>query len=207
VRRGCHSCGVPFIAPDSEGVSSRRRTKFSFKEDPDVFCPRDLVGLARTGAGIANAAGDLVLVPVSKYSFQDDTLCQPVNRVISYLFCRNYKSIVLAPLDSPDQCEPLEIFLPQGGESFWLDNRTVAYVVDEHKKHLSIYAIRINFTAPIGDSGLILSAPDMHTLIATLPTSSATKFRYLPASEYLVFSDSVYADGNIWTVNASPNFQ
>jgi hypothetical protein len=114
---------------------------------------------------------------------------------------------VLAPLDPPYQCEPLEIFLPQGGESFWLDNRTVAYVVDEHKKRLSIYAIRINFTSPIGDSGVILSAPDKHILVATLPTSSATKFRYLPASEYLVFSDSVYADGNIWTVNASPNFQ
>jgi hypothetical protein len=111
---------------------------------------------------------------------------------------------VLASLDSPD--ETLEIPFPKGGEAFWLDDRTVAHVVDdEDKKRLNIYAIRIHFTP--GESGLkVLSAPDTPTLIATLPTSSATNFRYRTTSEYLVFSDSVYADGDIWTVNASLNY-
>ena len=41
---------------------------FSFKQGPDVFSPHDLIQLARPGTGIANLAGDLALVHVSKYS-------------------------------------------------------------------------------------------------------------------------------------------
>ena len=44
---------------------------FSFKEGSDVFSPKDLVQLARPGAGVANPAGDLLIVPVSKYSLED----------------------------------------------------------------------------------------------------------------------------------------
>jgi len=44
---------------------------FSFKSGNDTFTPQDLVELTRPGAGVANAAGDLVLVPVSKYSFAE----------------------------------------------------------------------------------------------------------------------------------------
>lgn len=47
------------------------RPEFSFKEGADVFTPKDLVGLARPGTGLANDAGDLVLVPVSKYDFDE----------------------------------------------------------------------------------------------------------------------------------------
>ena len=44
---------------------------FSFKEGPDVFSPLDLVQLARPGTGVANSAGDLLIVSVSKYSLED----------------------------------------------------------------------------------------------------------------------------------------
>ncbi len=44
---------------------------FSFKEGPDIFSPQDLVKLARPGTGVANSAGDLLIVPVSKYSPDD----------------------------------------------------------------------------------------------------------------------------------------
>ena len=44
---------------------------FAFKTGNDRFTPQDLVELPRPGAGIANPAGDLVLVSISKYSFAD----------------------------------------------------------------------------------------------------------------------------------------
>jgi len=54
------------------GGNARNQVEFSFKEGPQVFSPKDLVELARPGAGVANAAGDLVLVSVSRYSFEDN---------------------------------------------------------------------------------------------------------------------------------------
>jgi hypothetical protein len=47
------------------------KPEFTFKQGADVFAPKDLVELARPGTGSANVPGDLVLVPVSKYSFAD----------------------------------------------------------------------------------------------------------------------------------------
>jgi len=44
---------------------------FKFKEGSDFFSPKDLVELSRPGPGVANVPGDLILVPVSKYSFDD----------------------------------------------------------------------------------------------------------------------------------------
>ena len=44
---------------------------FALKEGADVFSPQDLITLARPGTGVANAPGDLVLVPVSKYSLEE----------------------------------------------------------------------------------------------------------------------------------------
>ena len=45
---------------------------FEFKKGEDVFTPHDLVELPRPGEGVPNAAGDLVLVSVSTYSFKTD---------------------------------------------------------------------------------------------------------------------------------------
>jgi len=45
--------------------------KFTFKQGPDVFSPKELIELARPGAGVANPAGDLAFVSLSKYSFKE----------------------------------------------------------------------------------------------------------------------------------------
>ena len=45
---------------------------FEFKKGEDVFTPHDLVELPRPGEGVPNAAGDLVLVSMSTYSFKTD---------------------------------------------------------------------------------------------------------------------------------------
>jgi hypothetical protein len=47
------------------------KSTFTLKEGVDVFSPNDLVTLSRPGAGVSNDPGDLVLVPVSKYSFEE----------------------------------------------------------------------------------------------------------------------------------------
>jgi hypothetical protein len=52
-------------------VAHGTKPAFKFKEGSDVFTPKDLVGLSRPGPGVANVPGDLILVPVSKYSFAD----------------------------------------------------------------------------------------------------------------------------------------
>lgn len=44
---------------------------FVLKQGSDVFSPPDLIALARPGTGVANPSGDLVLVPVSKYSVDE----------------------------------------------------------------------------------------------------------------------------------------
>lgn len=60
----------PFV-PNVHPMTSTRTKEFNFKAGADVFTPKDLIELARLGTGLANPDGDLVLVPVSKYSFED----------------------------------------------------------------------------------------------------------------------------------------
>ena len=74
-------------------VTRGDRTTFRFREGSDVFTPKDLAGLSRPGAGVANVPGDLVLVPVSKYSFEDKK-CVRVSSLLT-------RFILLA---SPDAC-------------------------------------------------------------------------------------------------------
>jgi hypothetical protein len=45
--------------------------EFKLKLGEDRFSPKDLIELPRPDTGKANAAGDLVLASVSKYSFED----------------------------------------------------------------------------------------------------------------------------------------
>ncbi|KAA1469919.1 alpha/beta-hydrolase [Dentipellis sp. KUC8613] len=151
---------------------------FTLKTGDEVFSPRDLIELARPGTGAANPTGDLVLVPVSKYSF--DTK-------------KNTKSIFIAPLES--SIEPLEIPLTSGGEAFWLDAQTVGHVVtNEGEKKASLYAISLQITPEK------LTAPESPVLVGTFPTSSVTNFRYSAKPGVLVFSDNVYDDGNLTSV-------
>lgn len=68
------SAQIPFSPtdnPDPTSIQMPNRPEFKFKEGPDVFSPKDLIELARPGAGVANTPGDLALVSMSKYSFED----------------------------------------------------------------------------------------------------------------------------------------
>jgi len=46
--------------------------EFTFKTGNDRFTPQNLIELPRPDSGKANAAGDLVLASISKYSFADE---------------------------------------------------------------------------------------------------------------------------------------
>ncbi|GLB38400.1 putative prolyl oligopeptidase family protein [Lyophyllum shimeji] len=157
---------------------------FSFKEGPDIFSPKDLVQLRRPGTGVANDAGDLVLIPVSEYSLKEK---------------KNKKSLVVAPIES--DVKPLEIPLDKGGEVFWIRSRTVAHVVEADDR-LEIYAVDIELkTESEGYAGL-LATSEPPALIARLPNKSATNFRYSAHEGYLLFSDYVWPDGNLTSVKA-----
>lgn len=96
--------------------------------------------------------------------------------------------------------EPLEISLANDGETFWLDSRTIAYAVVENGTKGTIkalYAIpfRVNVNA-----GTIQTSVDSPIWVGEFPTASPTNFRFTGRSDYLVFSDEVYEDGDILKV-------
>jgi len=65
------SAQVPLQSPLTTSSSPMApQNAFQLKQGPDVFSPKDLVELGRPGAAVANHAGDLVLIPFSKYSFE-----------------------------------------------------------------------------------------------------------------------------------------
>lgn len=59
------------LSTNNSSAMSFVQTDFKFKEGADIFTPMDMLELARPGSGVANPAGDLILIPSSKYSFQD----------------------------------------------------------------------------------------------------------------------------------------
>jgi hypothetical protein len=61
---------LPFMSSPSFPKMSTIRD-FELKTGKDRFSPKDLIELSRPGVGKANAAGDLVLASVSKYSFEE----------------------------------------------------------------------------------------------------------------------------------------
>ncbi|KAF7422399.1 hypothetical protein PC9H_010555 [Pleurotus ostreatus] len=154
---------------------------FAFKEAADIMSPKDMIELQRPGQGVANLAGELVLVPTSKYSFSEK---------------KNKKSVVISPLESV--VEPLEIPLPDGGEVFWLDPRTIAHAVPvESEKKINIYAIPLEFKHKADDFAGVLRTESAPILLGSIPTTSASNFRYTLVPGILVFSDYVYANGNL----------
>ncbi|KAJ6559073.1 Alpha/Beta hydrolase protein [Mycena vulgaris] len=158
------------VAPNAIQKSS----EFALKE-ADVFSPKDMLELGRPGAGVANVPGDLALVPFSKYSFNEK---------------KNNKSVYLVPLESA--AKPVEIPLPKGGETFWLDTRTIGHAVED-EGNMDLYAIDVRFETNVLDS-------EPPALIGSFPTTTATNFQYSLSSGVLVFSDYVYADGNLSSV-------
>lgn len=109
---------------------------------------------------------------------------------------RNHKSIFVASLEST--LEPIEFPLANGGEAFWLDDRTVGYVAeDEESKTAGLYSISIHCT---DDSLALTSDPPAPVLLGKFPTASPNSFRYAAKAGFLVFSDNVYEDGELTNV-------
>ncbi|KAF9483390.1 hypothetical protein BDN70DRAFT_873894 [Pholiota conissans] len=167
----------------TQSAMAQQPTPFAFKEGSDVFAPKNLVELGRPGAAVANGAGDLALVPFSKFSFTDK---------------QNKKSIYVISLDSAGKA--IHIPLEKGGESFWLSQTTIAHVVEgDHASE--IYAFDVHLSAFNGNN------PNDETeaftprgLIRTIPSKTASNFRYNEKTGNLVFSAHVYPDGNLSTV-------
>jgi len=157
---------------------------FTLNEGLDIFSPKNLIELGRPGVGVANVDGDLALVSFSEYS-----LAEKVNK----------KSIYVVPLES--SAKPLVVPLPKDGDVFWLSSRTLGHAV-EGTNGTELYAIDLDLAQAVGSE----EGPDTLTvsgspaLIGTFPTKTPTNFRYDQDSGYLVFSDYVWPDGNLLTV-------
>lgn len=68
------SAQAPFepAAPAAPNATMRRiNPDFKLKEAADVFSPKDMLELPRPAPALVNQAGDLFVVPVSKYSFKE----------------------------------------------------------------------------------------------------------------------------------------
>ena len=109
---------------------------------------------------------------------------------------RNHKSIFIASVESA--IEPVEFSLASGGDAFWLDDRTVGYVVaDEETKTAGLYSLSVQFTNETLD--VTTSGPP--ALLGKFPTASPSSFRYAAKAGVLVFSDNVYEDGDLTKVH------
>ncbi|KXN88269.1 Dipeptidyl-peptidase 5 [Leucoagaricus sp. SymC.cos] len=176
---------------------------FALNDNPDRFSPKDLVELERPSAAVPNVAGDLAFVTLSKYSFEDK---------------KNHKSLVVLPLQStftsaeiPVRASPTHVQLDthlsarwqltNGGEVFWLTGTTLAHVVEGPNDNLEIYTRDCwgSYSVATADKGPLQIASE-GTYIGSIPSKTATNFKYNPLSRHLVFSDHVYPDGNLETV-------
>ncbi|VDC00715.1 unnamed protein product [Peniophora sp. CBMAI 1063] len=157
-----------------------RAREFALRSGADVFAPKGLIELARPSAGTPNAEGTLVFNTVSQYSFETK---------------KNEKTLVVTSLASKAQAKyPLE----KGGELFWLDGQTLGHVYSTADHESSLYALSLKVET---ESALSFDAtPDPPTLIGTFPSSTSGNFIYNPSSRTLVFSDKVYADGNLTAI-------
>ncbi|KAF7768229.1 hypothetical protein Agabi119p4_7472 [Agaricus bisporus var. burnettii] len=150
----------------------------------DALQPQDLAGLARPSAAVPNVAGDFAFTTISKYDFEEKKF---------------NKTLVVFPVAST--FTSAEIPLPKG-EVFWLSGTTLAHVVEGDKDNLEIYAFEVcggYDAATASDRPLDLSCN--RVLIGTIPTKTATNFKYNARSRHLVFSDNVYDDYDLNTVN------
>jgi hypothetical protein len=66
---------VPFGAvidrPENTSAMRRINPNFKFKGGENGLTPKEMLELPRPGAGVVNEAEDLILVPVSQYSFEE----------------------------------------------------------------------------------------------------------------------------------------
>ncbi|KAG0693533.1 hypothetical protein DFH29DRAFT_1007210 [Suillus ampliporus] len=145
---------------------------FTLTEGTNALSPQDMLTLPRPGAPLPNDVGDLAIVPISTYSFQDR---------------KSHKSLSILALNDG---RTYDIPLPDGGDAFWLDSRTIAHVVTKDDTQ-SLYTITIT-TSPLSS--------DPFSLVGSFPITTASAFRYNPSAQRLVFSAYVYPDSLVETV-------
>ncbi|KAG8908424.1 hypothetical protein FRB99_006629 [Tulasnella sp. 403] len=184
----------------NNAVHRQSNTRFELQSGPDVFTPKDLLGLPRPGIGVVNPdKADLVIVPVSQYDFATK---------------KTNRTIYISPLEST--VTPVEFPLISGGEAFWLDSRTIAHVVGEN-----IYAVSLEYEttppvpSPDGAPQPLVRVPHSPYLVGSFPPGSgATNFKFTKTKKahtteddedenvehLLVFSAMVYDDYNLTSV-------
>ncbi|EJU00159.1 alpha/beta-hydrolase [Dacryopinax primogenitus] len=147
---------------------------FALKEGNDILTPKDMLELPRPGSAVANPAGDLAFISVSEYSFE-------IKKMNS--------TIYIASLDDTDM--PATFPVLNGGDAFWLTDRTLAHVISESGGQ-AIYAISFNYSTEPKSL-----TPDSPVFIGHLPPSPASNFKY--KSGILAFSANVWEDGDLFT--------
>jgi hypothetical protein len=189
-------------------MNATRRLNPNFKprSGTAVLSAKDMLELPRPGEGKINGEGDLVLVPVSEYSFEGKKCVDrgAVRPIFDLRLHRNEKSFYLASLSQAAPPAPLQVPLARGGDVFWLDARTVGHVVaSEDETVQELYAVSVKVEAETEGGAAVLSTPEPPTLVGHLPTSPgspAGNFVYRPAAGALVFSAYVYGDYDLSTV-------
>lgn len=143
----------------------------------------------------------LSFLPFDPTSFHGRTFTDRFN----FRFRRNKKAIYITAVETT--VRPLEIPLAKGGQAFWLAPRVIAHVVpNEETKVQDVYAISVEFeTQPVDGGPVKLATPEPPVLIGSFPTSTSDNFRYISESGVLVFSDSVYEDGELKAVKEGDN--
>jgi dipeptidyl aminopeptidase/acylaminoacyl peptidase len=147
-------------------------TDFTLSEGANALSPQDMLTLPRPSVPLPNDIGDLAIVPISTYSFQDR---------------KSHKSLSVIALGDG---HTYDIPLPDGGDVFWLDSRTIAHIVTKDNTQ-SLYTIPIS-TSPLSS--------DLSSHVGSFPVTTASAFRYSPSAQRLVFSAYVYPDGLVETV-------
>ncbi|KZV96420.1 alpha/beta-hydrolase [Exidia glandulosa HHB12029] len=153
-------------------------SSFSFKSDPRVLTPKDVIELPRPGPAFVNRAGDLVAVAMANYSFSD----------------KSTRWVHIAAIDGAPRSVDVSVSAP--GEIFWLDERTLAQVIpSKNADGQDLYTLSVQV------DGAGLNASFSAIPIGILPPG-ARNFVYNPDSGFLVFSAEVYGDLNPKTVKA-----
>ncbi|KAG2028627.1 hypothetical protein BDR03DRAFT_1019557, partial [Suillus americanus] len=161
----------PASAPQIPQMATAK-SDFTLSEGANALSPQDMLTLPRPGAPLPNDIGDLAIVPISTYSFQDR---------------KSHKSLSVVALGDG---RTYDIPLPDGGDAFWLDSRTIAHIVTKDDTQ-SLYTIPIS-TSPLSS--------DLSSHVGSFPITTASAFRYNPSAQRLVFSAYVYPDGLVETV-------
>ncbi|CAE6412251.1 unnamed protein product [Rhizoctonia solani] len=171
----------PFSPYDTQPIlkapkAPNSRSDFKFVEGKNVLSPKTMLELPRPGSGVANSAGDLSLVSVSQYKFNENH----ANR-----------TIYIIPLQS--NVNPIELPLFDGGEAFWIDDRTVGHVRSGSKAQ-ELYAVSVEYTT---ETTVVTPKSPVH--VGAFPHAQLSNFKY-SKSGALVFSAYVYDDRNLSSV-------